>query len=80
MASIFLLSTKNNRAKILIRSDIQAEQWKQCPYLQQSEEGDTALEQNIYQNLKEKLQATVSLGHEDISCRRPFAKIKVGNR
>ena len=48
-------------------------------YLQQSKEGGTALEQSISQNLKEKLQASISLGHEDVSCHKPFAKRTVGN-
>lgn len=43
-------------------------------------EGDTDSEQNISQNQKEKLQAIVSLGHEDVSCHRPFANIIVNNR
>lgn len=48
-------------------------------YLQQSKEGGTALEQSISQNLKEKLQARISLGHEDVSCHKPFAKRTVEN-
>lgn len=48
-------------------------------YLQWSKEGGTALEQSISQNLKEKLQASISLGHEDVLCHKPFAKRTVGN-
>lgn len=42
-----------------------------------SEEGDTAVENSISQNLKEKLQASIPLGSVDTLRRRPFAtKIK----
>jgi hypothetical protein len=37
------------------------------------------LEQSISQNLKEMLQASVSLGYEDVSCHKPFAKRTVGH-
>lgn len=43
-------------------------------YLFLSEEGGTAVEDGIFQNLMEKLQASIPQGNVDILHHRPFAK------